>query len=623
MQICGSNKKGWRAAVLRAALLTFTVILCALMACALSSCKYSDVLTEHIEIEGSETIDESIEPTYVETEGAPPDPTRTSTRESDSDRVDEQTNDMPEYGQGDSDELANQREQDDKSADDTDASDGTETSEREGQGANAGGEATSGQGEGAGQGSDENNTQDEKEEDGEDGTGDTPSGGTGGTGQVFDATGENIELPDEVNSIAAAGQYATVVQMLAGKGGLACADAAWISDVCARGIFPDEGVDALASAWSTSGSTYTANIDAIIASGADAVLADGTAVSFTDEETAALTEAGISVVTVPTLGRSDTADSSILTAVSVVGELLKSAPTQYDTSAMADAYTQQHTAAIEACVKANGGYSYKTTFGTAYNFIYQGTSSSGTATNQLSSTRINTAFIDSWTTAINTTSTAIRHYSGESLYGDGNTLDSSEGAGLSASNSGQTFVLLDYYFQTAGVVNSAYEAARPNSAAAALGMSYLVVAGDTRELVTSSTSAAARAKPSALWFSPASSTGAGSWTCVGDADFPGIVVKTDGIAQLVLSSANKTNGLYNVGQSYSVRVMPTGVAGSWADGTVESFLAAPWTFCAFQQSGNFDTAQTYVDDFYTTFYRASSSGQISNFDTTYTANCPR
>lgn len=130
-----------------------------------------------------------------------------------------------------------------------------------------------------------------------------------------------------------------------------------------------------------------------------------------------------------------------------------------------------------------------------------------------------------------------------------------------------------------------------------------------------------RSTPSALWYSPGSAEAGGSWVTVGDDAFPLLLVKTPEIAQSVVASASLANGLYNVGQAYGVRVVPDGFAGTWAYGTVESFLAAPWAYCAFQQGGDMSTCTSYVESFYSTFYRVSAptSGAVANYDLLYAA----
>lgn len=594
---------------------------------ALGGCKYTDVMTEHIEDEQIGTLDPDAEPLYRDVPGAPEDPTRTSSHVSDSDRIDDQTQTLPDYDkQQDNDDETDNRDKKDDSANEQNATKGDDESQDDGDNdaAGIGDEATNqGSGNGSGQG---DGASEETNPGGDNDTGNpNQSAGAGGTGKVFDPTGSAEDLPENTKTVAAAGQYATIVEMLAGKGALTVTDADWVSRVAAKGLFPGEGTDALAVGWTGDGEGgYTADVSAIVAAKPDAVLMDGVTVSFSEAEQQALTGAGVNVVTVPVLGASDTSDDNIVAAVNTVGELLRSSECQYDTAKMASMYESMHDNAIQTCKSNNGGYSFKSIYGTTYSGIYQGTGISGEQTTEQSRTRFVTSFVDGWTYDVSPSSTAVRSYGNATLYLNGQVMDSSDGAGISATGTTQNFMLLDYYLQVSGVTNNAYESAKPALTGEGATRAYLVVPGDTKNLITSSTAFVSRTAPSALWFSPTTIDINTSWSTVGDADYPCILARTDDIAQNIVRSANKVNGLYNVGQPYAVRVCPTGLAGSWSAGTVESFLLSPWAFCAFQSGGDLASAETYANDFYSTFYRysAAASSAIDDFDTTYPAVCP-
>lgn len=612
------------------ALALLAIVFAIAFALPAGGCKYTDVLTEHIEDEELGVLDPDADPIYVNTPGAPEDPDRMSSVESDSDRIDDQESALPRYDENSAQDSATaQREHEDDADEDDNASEGDERSEDEGANAEAGegelqGESAAGEGEGTGP-SEADQTQPES---GEGPQGPTaPTGGIGGVGETYDTTGPSMELPEDVTCVAAAGDYATIVQMLAGEGGLVAADEAWIARVAERGVFPGEGVESLAVAWTGAKETgYAVDVSALIAAAPDAVLTDNASAALTAEQEEQIKAAGIHVVVVPAIGYSDTPDEDILSGVAIVGELLKSAPTANDASAMASAYVAQHDEAIANCLSANAGYSFKAIYNETYPYIYQGTDTFGTETKFLSTTRVSTAYIDSWTYDVNASTTAIRSYSGHSLYLDGELMDSSGGAGLSATTGSQSFMLIDYYLQVSGVVNNSYEGVRPAASGdgSASGRPYLIIAGDSRELVTGSGSFLSRSAPSALWYSVASSESNGGWVTVGDAAFPTLLVKTPEIAQSVVDSASRTNGLYNVGQSYGVRVVPDGFAGCWAEGTVESFLLAPWARCALVDGGDLSASTSYVEAFYLTFYRCASptTGAVANYDSLFAAPCP-
>jgi len=624
--------KRFKADPTRAGRVAARILACAIvvvLACSalfLSGCKFTNALTQHTENEQLGVLDETASPVYRDTANAPEDSTRTSSTISDSERVNDQDQMLPTYGadapQGPETDI---REQRTDSADTDNATTGNRYSYAEGDNDEAGdstvaGEVTTGTDEGTGEGT--SDTSDSGE--GEPGDMQNLAGGIGGTGQTFDATGSDFELPEGVSTVATAGPYATVVEMLAGRGALVAADQEWIEEATKLGLFPGEGLEDMARGWSGDETVgYEPDIDAIIAADPDVVLVDNVALSFSDADTARLQAAGIDVVVMPRLGDPDTPDADITKAVSIAGELLSDAEDiQFDTAAMADTYVSLHDEVIDACLQANGGYSYKMVYGTGFPAIYQGVSDGGVETANLSSTRYTTAFIDSWTTDVHATSVGIRRYGNATLYLDDEEIDASEGAGLSATGSSKNFLVIDYYLQVSGVVNNSYEGIKPVSGGNGLSSDpYLVVPGGTRNLITPTTAVSSRATPSALWYSPSSLALVSNWICVGDASFPLLLVKTEDIAQRVVASANKVNGLYNVGKPYVVQVVPTGFSGSWADGTVESFLLSSWTAGLYKNDGDLSTCQSYTDRFYVTFYRCGSEGVVSDFNTALAALC--
>lgn len=618
-------------------LLSLVLVLAALCACgALSGCKYTEVLTHHVEDPQSGVLDERQEPVYKEVQGAPLNPNLTSTVPGESTRIDEQTAQLPVYDEGaGANGLTANRLYDPKSTHDVPATQGMVATDNEGKSTDGNEQEDEGESSQTGEedeGSAANSEQEGDEEsdeatgdsnvEGDDAQGgDSATGGQGGSAAIYD-DGTYEELPEAVGHVAATGQYATIVQMLAGRGGLVAADKKWLAAVKASGAFKDEdseGISAIATGWTGDGTaSSSADIDAIIKAAPGAVLLESGNSSLSASQQKALTEAGISVVVMPDIGEADTPDKDVVKAVRLVAELLKDADTTYDVAAMAELYVELHDEAIQSCLDANGGYSAKCIAGDTLAFIYQGTKSTGTATTNLSNNRVTTAFIDSWTTAVRSNLEAVRRFSGTTLYLDGKPLDVSEGVGLSAHGSTKNFMLLDYYLQVSGVVNNAYDVAKPAVSEGTL--PYLVIPGSGEDVCTKAVTQ--RSAPSALWYSQTGYGSSDAWTTVGDADFPALITRDAAMAKKVKASASRTNGIYNVGQPYEVWVAPSGLSGSWADGTVESFLIAPWAYCMFQLDKDMGVCSQYVDSFYQSFYRCSYEDALSDYQTVYAASCP-
>jgi len=618
------EKRSWQRVLLLAVLMVLVVI-------CLGGCKESDVLTEHIE-DANAVVDETQEPVYRDNPEAPENPELESLARSQNDNLAFQDETLPDYDKNpNTDETTDQREKQDDSAHDQNATEGDEVGDSDKSaenGAQTGDKGKSDSTKTGDTGGDSTKTDsvstvtpDETSsgDSGDSGTngsdagagdqgGGSSTGGGGGTGVVYD-DGTYTELPENTGTVAAVGQYATIVQMLAGKGALCAADSEWLAQVKASPAFPDEGIDTIATGWSGNGTeSGSADVAALIAADPDVVLVGSGSATLSAADTASLQAAGINVVVMPSLGNEDDPDSNITTAVSVVGALLSSASTQYDTAAAAQRYISMHDDALNNCVSANGGYAHKVINGNDMDYIYQG-AGDGEATTQLSNRRITTAFVDAWTTEGASSAVADRSYSDQTLnYRNGQVVDTSDGVGLSAKvGASGNFMLIDYYLQCAGVVNNAYDRSKPRS------LPYMVIAGDCTNIGLGSL-VQTRDAPSALWYRQLGEASV-HWYTVGDADFPAIIARTGEIRDHIAASAAKSDGLYNIGQQYAVYVMPSGLAGSWADGTVESYLLAPWALWRFGGATE-SAASSYVNSFYSTFYRcgAGEGGILSNYD---------
>lgn len=602
-----------------------TLLLLSLL--CLCSCRYTEVLTERFEDPYNGTLDILAAPQYQENPAAPQDLTKPASTLSTSDNLVQQENTRPVFSMSASSQGQTTLPQQQPNTDKTDeAALGSDPAEEEESPQDSSDSSEKGEGsknEAGSSGEASASGDGDSSEAGNDGEGgDDGTGSEGGEGKVYN-DGTYRELPEDVGSIAATGQYAVIVQMLAGKGGLSACDEETLASMKGSGAFAykdgdPEGLDTVKTAWSGDGSKNgSVKLKELIAAKPDAVLTDGATTALSAADTEALTKAGIDVVSAPRLGSTSTPDEDIVTAVRLVGKLLASADTQYDTKKMASLYAEQHDAVLDACRKANGGYSYKVVQGRSMLGIYQGEDIAGQSTTELSETRLYTAFIDSWTTRCTGSLKASRKYGTASMYLNGKPMDASSGVGLSATCTSDSFVLMDYYLQHAGVVDNSFDTAKPSSTAGSRSLPYAIIPGNPQGLLKIEFNR--RSVPSALWLSITGSAQSSDWTVVGDELFPMLLVRNASIAKKVVASAQSGNGLYSVGQPYKVAVVPSGLAGSWADGTVESFLLAAWAFGIFQGGGKPDSCTAYLEDYCSVFYRCEYSSAFSDLRTVKTA----
>lgn len=563
----------------------------------LAGCKNSDVLNELINDQEIGELDETREPIYEENPDAPEDPSRISKYESQNDNVAEQENTQATFDENPNTEntQTEQREQA-QTNHDYKATQGTQNDGSKGRTPEISSNDTAGGG------------------GGDDSSQEVPGGKGGGT-KIFNADDAATPLPENVHSVAAAGSYGVLVEMLCGQGALVGTDAAAQQMVSSSGAFPGEGFESIGVCWDGDGNPILSEIKA---QSPRCILQSTSTRTLTQEEMDALSDAGVEcdILVMPEIDGPTTTDADLMSAVTTVGELLHPAAgntSTYDSKQSASEFVELHDQVINACVSANGGYSYKVINGSQFDYIYQGEAGVGTATTRLSGNRYTTVFVDSWTSALTSTVNSARSYSGASvgyLSDPSDVLDVSGGVGLSLSGQNSGFLLMDYYLQCAGVVDNSFEGDAPVAASSATrkALPSVISAGSDTGLALN-TQLAGRSAPSALWFSSS-----GGWsndtTLIGDAKFPGMFVRTSEIADKVSASASLTNGFYNIGQSFSLYVMPSGMFGSWADGGLESYLLSAYALGYYV--GNESLQQTFSNAAAThmaKFYR--STGVIS------------
>ena len=590
----------------RTAGIAVRLMLCALLlvpgVLSITGCKKSLILTELVRDQENGKIDPSAEPLHKEVLGAPEDKTRVSTLVS-NENATKTKRVKRNYDENEENQQQTEKQKHKESNKDKQASEG----DAQGDGSDKGLTGNDG--------TDTTGTKDKEEDKG---TQSPTKGGSGGTEETYDPDGKNASLPQNVHTVAACGQYALIVQMLAGKGSLVAADSEWLTSIKKSGAFKNEGLDNVVAAWSGDGTKKgSADYEELRDLHPDCLLIESESrCGLAKAELKKLKSSGVSVVKMPKLGEVDTPDSNVTQAVEIVGELLKDAGStiQYDAQTMAETYVSMHDEAIDNCVSSNGGYTYKIYGGASYGYIYQGTKEKGKATTKLSSTRFTTAYIDSWT-KVNKSKVSSGRTFGDAKMGylssASEKLDCSDGIGLSATATSKNFLLIDYYLQCSGAQDNSLERVKPVMYSSSSGYSrpYAVAPGSTDSFSSLDGKVVKRTSPSAMWYSPTGDSGS-NWVTVGDESYPGVIVRTKKIAKSLLTSANKIKGFYNVGQKYYVYTMPVGLAGNWADGTVESYLTAPWAFDMLRGETSLANASSYISAFYETFYRVDNASKV-------------
>lgn len=173
--------------------------------------------------------------------------------------------------------------------------------------------------------------------------------------EIVDTTND-FEDPPLVDTIAATGQTAVIVQMVGGEGALAAADKEILTDEEFQTVFEDEGAADIVQGWSGEGEAGDIDVDAIIDSGAETILV--TSSEYSDELTKAerkkLKKAGVSFTIVSELTNS----TFIKSTVTTVGKMLKESEAignAGETTKIASDYKEFHNDLIDECIDSNDG----------------------------------------------------------------------------------------------------------------------------------------------------------------------------------------------------------------------------------------------------------------------------
>lgn len=467
--------------------------------------------------------------------------------------------------------------------------------------------------------------------------------GDGGNGAKVYNDGKYEELPTGTSTIAATGDYALIVCMLAGGGNgfkspLVAADEEFLSDSKIMEVFANEGVSksTVKKAWKGDGRTEgKVDMDVLLAANPDTVLVGTDDYSLTQKQANRLKKAGINVVVMPRMGQARSQDSDVIKAVKVVGELLSQAKTRYNTASMAADYENFHRGILKKIVNANGGYT--PTFATMTQLValYYGAAQyteDGTQTvlgtqNEISGNIHFAPYVDAWVSysgsdvaACGTNRFEGKHYLNSEYYW----MDLSDGFGAAVSRDTAYFPVYEYYLKCGGADDwwclpqfLGYETSRIIAPTAGtdneINLKYCKFSNGEKQSGTATVSRWCGTPPNWGYAEPYSSM-------LGSSDFPGVIIRDESWISHIQSGARKQNNPWYTGSAYEVYILPNGVAGTWSRNTVESFLMAPWVYCTYQQNKNYNgSCADDVSQFYQKFYRVADFRKyLDGYGTVYT-----
>ena len=450
--------------------------------------------------------------------------------------------------------------------------------------------------------------------------------------------GNTEDLPDDVTTIAATDELATMALVLGKEGTLAGSSADYLGNGAIADVFASKGVSATKAVWDGDGSkTAGADVDRIIDLKPDALLVYPGQLSGKQERVIGQNCPDTKIVTAP----SPTSMGNIEEDVKIIAKLLKKSTngTSKDTQ---DKYLEFTKNAIAAAKNAHGG-GESTYGGIDYN---NPNSSNPTQTADPGNGEpIWSLYISDWDDDAQVTAT----YQGSTLFTD---------SGVAYTHTGWEWSPLSYMMSVAGVINNAaaYGPLSPDKMRPVLGINETLVSYkwnnssfDVNEKRGGGSFPSYRAYHMLLNARDAAdSTQATETHPLGSDDFNTVLVKTRRIADALEAAKGEEDGLYTLygyastgstegygrivkGKEgttivwttvkgdvtidgfagYKIVVNPCGYVGSWTDGSLEAPLEALWVASEFHDYSPGDLNDKIIE-FYRTFYGYDIEPKLGN-----------
>ena len=452
---------------------------------------------------------------------------------------------------------------------------------------------------------------------------------------AYDSSDPSQKTP-KVEKVAAYGEFATAVQMIAGDGALVATDAETLSGNFSK-VFNTKDI---VKAWSDGGSAKKMDVDKIVKSGAQMIVTSDAAylTKLSDADFGKLAQAGIETIVL----RPMTCSKYIKDDVTRVGDMFDGTSAgayakQGKTCERAKAYTEFHDRVLEACVKANGGsYAGKT--------VYQSNDKadvdeSGTAEDKSTYTVLVNAYDEN------------ASYKGASL----GSASWKPAKGLAYAAAGYATTPVSYYIQCGGLINNAAATlSRASSGEVPLwqfnynifGFAAKDWSGVSVDLLDDKAIKNASHVLLDSGINTANTTGLGAG--LGSESMPKLIVTSSKIKNALIANSKKSNGMYtpykwvpagngrniesfgvNLGNNVlsstvgsngnrngdgaanllgssipasAICVSPTGLFSDWTSGTVESFLEAAWVSDEVNDNASGVDWEKEAESFYKTFY---------------------
>ncbi len=430
--------------------------------------------------------------------------------------------------------------------------------------------------------------------------------------QVVDASGEEVDIPEDVDTVAALDTVAQYVEMLGGLGRVVATSQSFKTSAFASKVFGLNEVSSIPALWSGNGSDGITeeNFNKLIRINPDVCLVESGKSYFTDSQLQKLSENKIFVVTIPSLATTENIKITISILAEVLGDK-SSEDGKKDAPSVANKYIRWINKIEEDALDKERGFSGAN----RYDFNYASTRTAPNRTNEnMQTDGYYTLFVSAW--------------DDDATYQvctDTRTIFSGHGMASAVLGFGMD-TPVSYYLSVGGACNTA--ALKGDPLRMSVYHNYLSPLLPSIIKVSGNDSYDNDINRSLFSISNVS---------LGNDKFNKIVVSSNEVKDKIKMSINSTNGLWkfypqqtinsltgnyntenegiaipsSVCGNYTIYVSPCGV-GEWASGAPESPLEMIWANMIFNGDYSKEDLKSETEDFYKTFYNYSLSDEEFN-----------
>ncbi len=425
--------------------------------------------------------------------------------------------------------------------------------------------------------------------------------------QVVDASGEKVDIPEDVDTVAALDTVAQYVEMLGGRGRVAATSQSFKNSDFVSAVFGSKEINSIPALWSGKGDNGITdeNFNKLLEINPEVCLVESGHTYFTDNQLKKLSEKKIFIVTVPALATTE----NIKITVSILAEVLgdKSAEEgKNNASSVADKYIRWLNKIENKALGFERGFSGVN----RYDFNYASTRKIPNRVNEnMQTDGFYTLFVSSWDEDAT-----------YQVCTDARTIFS--GTGMASATLGFGMETpISYYLSVGGACNTA--ALKGDPLRMSIYHSYLSPLLPTVMKVSGADTFSNDINNSLFTISN---------TSLGNDKFNKIIASSNKVADKVKLSAQSANGLWkyypkqtinsltgnyntenegvtipsSICGEYTVYVSPSGV-GEWASGAPESPLEMLWANMIFYGDCSKEDLKGETKDFYSKFYNYSLS----------------